>query len=495
MQPLYFKFSTKNNTYLYDGVTSEVIPYNDIYEQILKDYWVKDCQTIYKNYFSDKLSYEEFFPYYLEMEHFINLGMFFVNDSVINKHDVEYDIEFVSTSYLILVMTEECNMRCRYCVYSDKYYNASNYSNQKMTIETAKKAIDQYLLLHKKRQMQGLKRNPEIGFYGGEPLLNYKVIKEVVEYVKSKQIKCEFYITTNGVLLTNEVIEFMISNDFKVTFSLDGDKENHDRNRVMENGKQTFDIVMKNINKFVKKRDELNKKNLAFSFSCCFDYETNLKKMIKFFVDNYDLFNPFFIIYSQIDPYDTTYYDCKNSNQEIVSKFQKQLHEIRNEFFKLEQNDKRFHEVVASLFLGVMTAFNRNKWQISPYFGSCIPLTKIAVYPDGTINMCEKMAKRFPLGNVNEGGLNIEKLNELDQLFFDNYINGKCSKCPYRSLCQVCYVNLNEDGTINQQYCDDQKLFVKSTLSYLYSILEENPNIKDKFKLKSEYLGIFEHNQ
>lgn len=330
---------------------------------------------------------------------------------------------------------------------------------------------------------------------GGEPLLNFKLINQVVQYVKSKNIDCEFYITTNGVLLTDKIIDFMVSNDFKVTFSLDGDKKNHDRNRIMENGKQTFDLVMKNITKFVKKREEKNKNNLAFSFSCCFDYLTDLKQMINFFIENYDFFDPFFIIYSQIDPYDTTYYESINCNEEMISMFQKQLHEIRNDFFKESRNDKKFHEVVASLFLGVMTAFNRSKWQKTPYFGSCIPLTKIAIYPDGTINMCEKMSKRFPLGNVNDGGIDIKRVDELDKMFLDNYIKGKCGKCSYRSLCQACYVNLNEDGSINKQYCKDQQLFVKSTLSYLYTILEENPNVKEKFELKPEYLGLFEHNQ
>lgn len=99
-----------------------------------------------------------------------------------------------------------------------------------------------------------MKRTPGICFYGGEPFLNFPLIKEVVEYVKQIDNETIFYITTNGTLLNSEIIDFLTENNILITFSLDGFKENHDRNRVYENGRPTFDTIINNINKLQNRK-------------------------------------------------------------------------------------------------------------------------------------------------------------------------------------------------------------------------------------------------
>ena len=104
---------------------------------------------------------------------------------------------------LILQVTQQCNLRCKYCAYSGNYYNRSHTSNR-MDFETAKKAIDFYLKRSEKADQLAL------SFYGGEPLLEFELIKKCVSYILQRKgdKKILFTMTTNGTLMTEDVIEF-----------------------------------------------------------------------------------------------------------------------------------------------------------------------------------------------------------------------------------------------------------------------------------------------
>lgn len=130
---------------------------------------------------------------------------------------------------LILLVAQDCNLRCSYC-YADegKYYNSG-----KMDVNTAKKSVD-FLIEKSASEKIG------ICFFGGEPLLNFELIKEVVGYCYKKEKetgkKFGFSMTTNGTLINNEIEEFIIKNHISIQISIDGDKKTHDANRYY-NGK------------------------------------------------------------------------------------------------------------------------------------------------------------------------------------------------------------------------------------------------------------------
>ena len=128
---------------------------------------------------------------------------------------------------LVLQVTQKCNLRCSYCVYSGDYKNR-NHSQKEMSWETAKEAVD-YLYGHSMSS-----EDIYISFYGGEPLLMFRLIKEVVEYVKREycQRTVHFNLTTNGTLFTPEIVQYFIKNNIQIMFSLDGPKEVHDKNRI-----------------------------------------------------------------------------------------------------------------------------------------------------------------------------------------------------------------------------------------------------------------------
>lgn len=147
-------------------------------------------------------------------------------------------------------LTERCNLNCRYCFEDkDKKLHGKN-----LDLETAIKGIDSFLDYYKK--MDSKPEEVRIYFFGGEPLLNWKIVPEIVKEVEKKVIplfkKARMGITTNTVLLNEEISKFLFDKDFYVYLSLDGIKEFHDKYRVYANGKGTFDDVEKGINNLIK---------------------------------------------------------------------------------------------------------------------------------------------------------------------------------------------------------------------------------------------------
>ena len=111
-----------------------------------------------------------------------------------------------------------------------------------MDIDTSRAAVDLFMQNHIKVRQRNPSAGPIIGFYGGEPLLGFDVLKETwstswEKYGDSFK-NALFTLTTNGVLLNDEVADFLTSHDFSIIVSLDGNKENHDRNRVEPNGER-----------------------------------------------------------------------------------------------------------------------------------------------------------------------------------------------------------------------------------------------------------------
>ena len=151
---------------------------------------------------------------------------------------------------LTLEMTADCNFRCKYCIYGEHYPETRKWANEVLGFDTAKKAVDYYMAGVLGKYRKNPNTYPTIGFYGGEPLLRFPVIRQIVEYIDREYTvfpEILYTITTNGYLLSDEIGDFMTEHNFSIIVSLDGHKENHDRNRVTADQKGTFDIVLGNI--------------------------------------------------------------------------------------------------------------------------------------------------------------------------------------------------------------------------------------------------------
>ena len=152
---------------------------------------------------------------------------------------------------ICLHVAHGCNMDCEYC-----FAGKGDYSGKSgiMSLETGRKALE-YLV-----ENSGSRRHLEVDFFGGEPLLNWEVCKELVKYGRELEKKYDkifnFTLTTNGVLIDDDVIDFTDREMGNVVLSMDGRKETHDRMRHSKSGTGTYDRIMDNFRKLVASRTE-----------------------------------------------------------------------------------------------------------------------------------------------------------------------------------------------------------------------------------------------
>ena len=151
---------------------------------------------------------------------------------------------------LCLHVAHTCNLNCSYCFASQGKYHGERAI---MSFEVGKRALD-FLIEH-----SGKRRNLEVDFFGGEPLMNFQVVKELVAYARSieqeKGKHFRFTLTTNGMLVDDEVIEFANRECHNVVLSLDGRREVHDALRKTVGGKGSYDIIVPKFQEFVKRRE------------------------------------------------------------------------------------------------------------------------------------------------------------------------------------------------------------------------------------------------
>ena len=152
---------------------------------------------------------------------------------------------------LCLHVAHDCNLRCSYCFACEAAYKGET---ALMSFEVGKRALD-FLI-----ENSGTRRNLEVDFFGGEPLMNWDVVKQLVAYGREQEKlhdkNFRFTLTTNGVLLDEEVMEFANKEMSNVVLSLDGRKEVHDRFRVTPNGKGSYDLVVPKFRKMAESRNQ-----------------------------------------------------------------------------------------------------------------------------------------------------------------------------------------------------------------------------------------------
>lgn len=496
-----FRFESKSgNQYIFDNTSGMVFPCNDVMYYVIINFFKIDSQDT-KKYLVEifKIDEMEADRIYTYVAGLINNGYLY-NMKDFNTFTTLTEMDIVNTemSQLILIITESCNIRCKYCIYSDNYPHIKGYTQKRMSINTAKKAIDYYMKLHQKRIDSGFKRKPIITFYGGEPFLEFRLMQQVVEYCKEKKYNPRFFATTNATLLNDEMINFIIDNEIVMTFSLDGFKENNDRNRVFFDGKGTFDIILKNV---MRLQDEKKKRNIvqAISFSCCFDSYTDMRKVVDFFDQNHAVFYPYNIIYSEIEKYNTIYYDScdiaykEGRIKESPKTLESSIKYLEKEFLKYAVNGHEIDKVgLLYLFMGVINIIWRSKGRLLDTKLACTPGSKIAVSPEGEFYVCEKMSQIYSIGNV-DSGIQIKQVNELYKKYME-IRKEYCKDCSISRLCPVCYMHLAKDDTLefNEEMCRDNKKSIMNSLKTVFSVLEKNPDAFDLLSPKDPQKALYE---
>ena len=234
--------SNSGSVHAVDEVAFEVI---DKYESRSKEEIILELCAKYPEITADDI--EEIFQ---DIEELKKEGKLFSEDKF---KDLQIDIKARPTQLkaLCLHIAHDCNMCCKYCFAGEGEYSGDR---SLMSFEVGKRALD--FLIEK----SGSRKNLEVDFFGGEPLLNFDVVKQLVAYARSiekeKGKNFRFTLTTNGVLLDDEVMEWANKECYNVVLSLDGRKETNDRMRRTKNGKGTYDLILPKFKKMAEARNQ-----------------------------------------------------------------------------------------------------------------------------------------------------------------------------------------------------------------------------------------------
>jgi len=350
-------------------------------------------------------------------------------------------------SQLTLCVSDKCNMRCKYCVYQDNRFQNVDFSYENMTFEIAKRAIDNFMVSSKYMDTVA------ITFYGGEPLMNYALIQECVNYIKEEYNDRSVYLsmTTNATLLTEEIIIFLIENNFVINISLDGNKRNHDSNRVLADKSPTFDKIMDKIKIICSLDRDFFINNIHFS--------TVLDNDIL----DYDTYE-----FIELTPHSMRVAEVEEG--EYYKNLKKENEITKNETLKLNNINPLLYPKTFSYSLDkeqkVIDILRQGKsYQKFTPGGFCLPMVKNA-YVDihGNYYICEKVcpSNDNEIGNVFDG-INIEKIYNLNKKI-ENIMRTKCSKCFASRFCEICYAVTDKEDYHLELFCNQTKDTVKVIL-------------------------------
>ena len=227
--------------HLVDQVTYEVLP---LLEEGKTDEAIAEI-------LKDRFPEEEVSTSIRECRKLQEEGMLFTKDIYENVIDEFSRNRQTVVKALCLHIAHDCNLACRYCFAEEGEYHGRR---ALMSFEVGKKALD-FLIAN-----SGSRKNLEVDFFGGEPLMNWQVVKDLVHYGREQEKihnkKFRFTITTNGVLLNDEVMEFCNKEMGNVVLSVDGRKEVHDYMRPFRKGAGSYDLIMPKFQKFAESRNQ-----------------------------------------------------------------------------------------------------------------------------------------------------------------------------------------------------------------------------------------------
>lgn len=482
--PIGTVFQTENNFYYYDTPTGKILKCNPLEYQMMK-------------LLLEDTSLDQIFTDYPESAVVKALDNII---AAVGSLDIlrlsAFQTMYIPENYKELVsdhlnnmtleLTERCNLRCGYCIYNDGCEKTRNFGMEDMSLETAYKAIE-YAKYHSSKQDE-----LHIGFYGGEPLLCYSLIKDCVHY--AKQIMPDktiyFAITTNAVLLTKELaLELSRIENISITVSLDGPKEYHDAYRVDSQGNGSFEATL------------LGLKLLCDSFG----YERAKDHILLSMVyappnsmDKLEEIQEFFeclpwlprecmkqITYPDPDSYQCiAEYVKKNKKEFLLSRL-----EEKDDSLAVYSNKYWADHVFTSR--GIQNKYlrinRRTIWgqanDTIAMNGCCIPAQrKIYVTVKGQLKLCEKAGNIPVVGNLSSGlDSDLTKETYLEKYRENSFPH--CKTCWYARLCNVCYARCYSGDCFDIHKkaiaCNESKKSGKQALISYFNRLEQNPAVFD----------------
>ena len=342
---------------------------------------------------------------------------------------------------LCLHIAHTCNLNCSYCFASQGKYHGDRAI---MSFEVGKRALD-FLI-----ENSGTRRNLEVDFFGGEPLMNFRVVKDLVAYARSiekeKGKNFRFTLTTNGVLIDDDVIDFANRECANVVLSLDGRKEIHDRFRVDYAGNGSFDRIVPKFRKLVEAREGKNYYMRGTFTHANPDFLEDIKVMLDLGFNELSM-EP--VVCAPGDPSELT-----GEDMEIVKKQYEDL-----AFLMLEKD----REGKPFTFYHYMIDLTGGPCIYKRISGCGSGTEYMAVTPWGDLYPCHQFVgeEKFKLGNIWEGVTNKEAQGQFAAC--NVYAHPECRDCWARLYCSGgCAANAyHSTGSVTGVYKNGCELFKK----------------------------------
>lgn len=357
---------------------------------------------------------------------------------------------------LCLHIAHDCNLACKYCFAEEGEYHGRR---ALMSFEVGKKALD-FLIAN-----SGNRRNLEVDFFGGEPLMNFSVVKQLVEYGRSKEKEYNknfrFTMTTNGVLLNDEIMDYCNREMSNVVMSLDGRKEVNDHMRPFRNGKGSYELIVPKFQKFAKLRGEkdyyirgtFTRHNLDFS-----------KDVLEFADLGFHSMS--------IEPVVAKPEEEYAIREEDLPVILEEYDRLAKEYVKRKKEGKGFN------FFHFNIDLNQGPCVAKRLSGCGSGTEYLAVTPWGDLYPCHQFVgeEEFLLGNVDTGVTNTQIRDEFK--LCNVYAKDKCRDCFARFYCSGgCAANsYNFHGKLDDAYdigCAMQKKRIECAIMIQAALAED----------------------
>jgi uncharacterized protein len=378
-------------------------------------------------------------------------------------------------SNLMLVLTDSCNLRCTYCIFSGAYPGYKPLRSQRMTWPTAKAAIDRFLALNDSPPFRALpNRKLDIAFFGGEPLLEGRLIRRIVDYAGARRTPyydLYFSATTNLTHLPHELAVFLVEHGVGLQCSLDGPEAVHDPCRIDRSGAGSFATVRGNLDRLRRLSPEYVAEHVRSIVTLTED--SDLLAIHEFFDGGDALVPPVAFVGFLRDR-------SAPGRRAGATRLARQQRRLWNVY--LERKRRRvpvppgsflyhyFEEPLRSLHERLMGPRDEAR----ACMHTCQPGRRIAVSTDGKLHMCERINEWFPIGDV-QSGIDVEQAAAVLARY--RRALPDCGRCWARLLCAACCAQVCEGSefVVSDERCRRIRHDVAQRLIALYTLLERVP--------------------
>lgn len=396
-------------------------------------------------------------------------------DSMVARYRTKKGFVYEGPSLHIIVVTLRCNQKCIYCHASAQDVTRKDLD---MDLATAKKTLDLIF--------QSSSKFIDIEFQGGEPLLNWPVVKFIIEEAqkinKRKKKDLEIKLVSNFSLMDDEKYKFLLDNKVGLCTSLDGPKELHDRNRPAKNVGNFHDNIAKWVKRFNKDYPKLKKKRYIWRMAALTTISGYSLNKYKEIVDEYVNLGFSGIFLRPLDPFGFSkniWHEIGYSADDFIEFYKKSLDYV----IKLNQQGIFFEEKFAKMFLvKILTDHDPNMMENRSPCGAGIG--QLAYNYNGNIYTCDEGRMMsmmgddsFMLGNVDDTYRQIVSSPVTRTVCSASCLDGLagCSDCAYNPYCGVCPIyNYIEQGNIFGQMPNNDKCKINmAILDYLFEKMKD----------------------